>query len=462
MVNKAAVNAPIARFDARDAYTLINAVVEQQQGQGAMMAVDTASFVSVFNQSVDFGTESLFEAMTTVVGRTIFSSRPYRAKLAVMRVLEARWGDIIRKVVYLSTKAEATTSYNTADAQPLQNGKSVDMYVINNPGVVQLAMNRTLSLQTHITRFQHQLNVAMRTEAEYLQFWDGFMVEFQNCIEAMNEARRRLVLLNAVAGSNYLGQVIDLVEGYNTKYGTHYTREQLLSANFKRFMMYTAAEIKKVSKSMTDRSEAYQQKIKALEDAGKSILHHAPVARQRLVMFAPLLIDQETTVLPELFGPGYLDIMRHEEVNFWQNPDDPSAISVTPAVLSPEGTQMSAPQQDIPYVAAYLYDEEHLGVFERFQQASVTRINSAGLYWNIYMHWLFSAWNDFTEKHMLFVLGPGGAGEDGVQNTRIVNDTETPLPLAAQNAIPINAGGSLNVDANITNNPLPVQDIPRR
>lgn len=422
MKAKAAIQSSQVNYDYRDAYTLINATVRQQQGRDALQAVDTASFVSVAQSAVNYGVESLFKAMSTLIGRTIFSSRPYKGKLQVMRVLYQRWGEIIRKVVYLSIDAKPTTSYNTVDSQPLQNGKTVDMYEINNPGVVQLTLNKILSLQTWVTRFRHQLNTAFHNESEFLAFWDAFMVEVMNSIESMNEARRRIVSLNAIAGTYAMGDAIDLAERYNNLHGTQYSRQQLLTTKFKDFMMFTAAEIKKVSKALTDRTEMYQATIDPLTADGKHILHHTPTSVQRLLMYAPIMTDQQTIVFPELFGPGYLDIMKYEEVNFWQNPENPSAVNINPAILdTATGLQKTAGEQNIPYVLAYLYDVEHMGNVEEFEETSVTPYNSAGKYWNIYFNWLFGAWIDYTEKHVLFIIGDGGAGEDETPTVDVRN-----------------------------------------
>lgn len=457
----AAARAAAPTNNYRDAYTLINATVAQQLGRTPnIQAIDTSTFVSVANLALSCGVESLFSAMSTLIGRTIFSSRPYRGKLQVMRVLYARWGEIIRKVVYLTIDAEATESYNTMDSQPLQNGETVDMYKINNPGVVQLAFNRILTLQTHVTRYKNQLDTALRNEAEFLAFWDGFMVEVMNDIESMNEARRRIVSLNAIAGTYAMGgdNVIDMAERFNTSRGTTYSRQQLLTTKFKEFMLFSTAEIKKISKAMTDRTQLYQAVIEPLETAGKHIVHHTPVPTQRLLMYAPIMTDQQTIVMPELFGPGYLDLMKFEEVNFWQNPNNPSAVSITPAILdTTTGEQKAAAAQNIPYVMAYLYDVEHMGNVEQFTETSVTPYNSAGRYWNIYYYWQFGAWLDYTEKHVLFVIGPGGAGEVDETPVNITSVNNTPVTGTSVSVAVANAP-SVTVN-NTDDAPVPTREV---
>ena len=44
----------------------------------------------------------------------------------------------------------------------------------------------------------------------------------------------------------------------------------------------------------------------------------------------------------------------------------------------------------------------------QFDYASTTPFNSAGGYYNMYNHWRFNSYCDYTENAVLFVLGAGG------------------------------------------------------
>ena len=62
----------------------------------------------------------------------------------------------------------------------------------------------------------------------------------------------------------------------------------------------------------------------------------------------------------------------------------------------------------IDCVIGFLYDIEFMGVLPQFDYSSVTPFNSAGGYWNEFYHWRFNNWTDFTENHILFIMGAGG------------------------------------------------------
>lgn len=397
-----------------DVYALVNEIVSQATGQKSIAVVDTTSFVTVGAKLVgtQVAAENTLNAISTVLARTIFSQRPYRGSLDIMRVSEERWGAIVRKVIPLSFEAEKSNDFNTdVDSDQLADGESIDMYKINNPKVLELDFWGTKKLQAHITRYRDQLSMAFTSEREFMAFIDAVMTEFFNSIERMNEGRARLVLANAIGGTYAMSSdapscVVDLTDGYNTKYGTSYTREQLLTTYQESFLKYFVAEVKKYSERLKDSTSLYHANITGY----KKILHHTPKALQKLIMYTPYFIDSETNVLPTVYNDELLRIADYEGVNFWQDPLTPEKVVVKPTYLKvSDGTSMDAADTvTIDCVIGLLYDTEFMGVIPQFDYSSVSPFNSAGGYWNEFYHWRFNNWTDFTENHILFIMGAGG------------------------------------------------------
>lgn len=411
----------------QDAYQLINDLVELATGSQDLKAVDTSSFVSVGETVLRTGYENTLNALSTMVGRTIFSSRPYRAKLQSLYVSEQRWGLQTRKVTPLRMKAEATQNWNTQlTPNQLDDGKSIDMYTINKPKAVQLNFYGTQTLQRHITRFRDQLSPAFRNESEFMQFWDAVMVEFANETELENEAKTRTALLNYMAGISSMGLYeVDLVKEYNDTFSTSLTRAQLLTSNLTEFMQFVAAQIPIYSDRLTDMSVNYHANITGYEKIGR----HTPKSRQKMIMYNPFFKTAQAQVFSSIFNPRYLEIGDFEGVNYWQSQNDPLKISVTPNILdvSTGASKTATAQVDLPYVLGLLYDEEALGVVPQFSYASTTPFNSAGEYYNMYMHWRFNSYNDFTENGILFVLGEGGK-RFGIQSLRPCPEEPNGIP----------------------------------
>lgn len=391
-----------------DVYALMNAVVSQATGRTDLAVVDTTTFASIGEIVLRTGAENTLNAISNVIGKTIFSVRPYKGKLESLRVAQQRWGGQVRKIINLYDEAEKSDDWNTNLTQnELDDGNSVDMYKIRKPKALQLNFYGTKVLQKHITRFRDQLSLAFHNEDEFIRFIDSVMVEFSNEIEMLNEAESRTALLNFMAGISSMGLTeVDLVAEYNNEYGTQYTRAQLLSTYIESFMKFVAAEIKIYSSRLTDMSTLYHANLTGYN----KIMRHTPKERQKMVMYEPIFIKTQAEVYSGLFNPEYLDIGSFEGVNYWQSQSTPTSINVKPNILDvATGASKDAELAvELNYVLGILFDEEACGVIPQFDYSSTTPFNSAGGYYNMYMHWRFNSYCDYTENAVLFVLGEGG------------------------------------------------------
>lgn len=390
-----------------DVYKLMNEIVEQATGNKELAVVDTTTFTSVGETLLRTGAENTLNAISTVLAKTIFSVRPYKGKLESLRVSSERWGAMVRKIIYLYEGAEASTDWNT-DANPntLADGTSVDMYKIKAPKAVQLNFYGTKLLQKHLTRFRDQLSIAFHSEAEFVQFIDGVMTEYANEIEMMNEAESRATLLNFMGGISSMGLTeVDLVAEYNAEFGTSYSRAELLGEHLQSFMQFTASTIKTYSSRLTDMNSLYHANLTGYNP----IMRHTPKERQKMLMYEPLFIKTEAQVYSALFNPKYLNIGSFEGVNYWQSQTDPTAIHVKPNILdvATGASKNATTEVNLDYVVGVLFDADACGVMPQFDYASTTPFNSAGGYYNMYNHWRFNSYNDFTENAVLFVLGEG-------------------------------------------------------
>ena len=389
-----------------DAYTLMSNIVSQATGQSAISVTDTTSFVSAGETALRTGTDNVLSAISTVVAKTIFSVRPYKRKFSTLEVTPERWGGQIRKIVPLYKGYEATSDSNTlTNTTQLANGNSIDMFEINAPDVMQLNFYASNKLQKSITRFRDQLDMAFHDEGEFLRFIDAIMVEFANEIELANENRSRLVVNNFIAGTYDMNgaNVVDLTAAYNTwNGGSAYTRDDLLSTYIESFMKFMATQIKLYSERLTDYTALYHANISGYND----ILRHTPKERQKMIMYNEPFISAEAQVYSGLFNPQYLDIGDFEGVNYWQNPNDPAKIICLPNELDTSTGQAvdASGNVTIDYVVGILFDEEALGVMPQFDYASTTPFNSRGGYWNMFQHWKFHTYNDYTENSIVFVM----------------------------------------------------------
>ena len=390
----------------QDAYQLINAISAQSVGATGLTATDTSSFVKVAEAIMQTGLESTMNAIGYVLGRTIFSIRPYRSKLASLERDPERFGMITRKITYLMKGASKSNNWNTQiDATQLADGASVDPFVINAPKAVQLCIPGAETLQTDYTIFKDQLRLAFSNESEFIRFWETVALHVMNMIELQKESKSRVVLCNFIAAKyqTEAGQIgcRDLVYDFNVAFNTSYTREQLLTTYADAFWKFVAAEIKNDSERLSDMTAYHHQHI----DGYDPIIRHTPKERQKLVVYGPAFNQEKAYVFSTLFNPQYLDIATTEEVTHWQSKDYPASISITPSVFNGSTGEANAGDPvEIPYVLGALFDEEALGIMPKFDSAG-SIYNPYGEYTNMVWHWLYKSYCDYTENGIVYVLG---------------------------------------------------------
>lgn len=397
-------------YTPQDVYQLFNEMVSLATGRTDLKAVDTTSFVSVGQTLLNIANENTLNAISTVISRTIFSIRPYSGKIYSLRREPERWGGYIRKLTPLRQEFEASSDWNTnLSPNQLADGQSIDMYEINAPKMLQTNFIGTKVLQKHITRFRDQLAQAFQNENEFMRFVDAVMTQFANEVEQGNEVQSRLTLINYATGmvDMALPTVIDLTAEFNAEFGTSYTRAEILTGHLTQFMQFFVSTVKILSDRLTDIGVLYHANI----DGYRPIDRHTPKSFQRLIMYSPMFTKAEAMVFSEIFNPIYLELGQNfERVNYWQSQKKPEAMMATPNILdTTTGASRDGSAVTLPYVVGMLFDEQALGVMPQFEYASTTPFNSRGGYYNMYYHWRFNSYADYTENAVLFIMGDGGA-----------------------------------------------------
>ena len=418
-------------FTPLDCYTLINAIAKEATGQEATLkAQDTSSFVSVGETILRTGTENTLNAISVVLGRTFMAVRPYEAKLRIINALNSGlYTNRMRKISFYSREAQASGAFNTNlytnHAMGYDNGSNSGnslptMWEQNQPVPLELNFGGRSVWDESTTIYEDQLQAAFRDEANFSAFMSGIMTEKGNDIESAKEAFNRATLLNFIGGIYDMdravstGSAIDLAAGFNAKYGTSYTRAQLLYDHRTEFLEYFVSTVKYISDTLTNRSAKYHwSPAKTIGGTSYTLLRHTPKDRQRMILLSKAIYDAESTVLPAIFNPQYLNIENYEKVDFWQNENLPEQVSITPAIpdVSDPTEQTAGNAVVFDYLVGVLYDADAMMVDYQLDSAYSTPIEARKRYRNIWWHFARNAINDFTENAVLFYIGTGATPE---------------------------------------------------
>ena len=410
-----------------DCYQLINSIAKEACGMEAtIVATDSSSFVSVGESILNSGIENTLNALGIVLGRTFMAVRPWTAPLRLINAIDSGvYSNRMRKISFYSRCAKPSGAFNTNlytnHAMDYDNGTNSgssvpSMWEQNQPVALELNFGGSSVWDYTLTIYEKQLQIAFRNEAEFASFISGILTEAGNDIECEKAAFNRMTLLNYIAGiydmNSVAGGAFDLTAGFNASVGQTYTSTQILQAHYTEFMEYFVSTVKWLSRTLRNRSVKYHwSPTKTINGVTYELLRHTPADKQRLILYSKFLIDAEARVLPEIFNDQYLKIENYEAVDFWQNENNPSAISITPAIpdTSDPTEQTVGTPVALDYVVGVLFDEDACMVDYQFDGAFTTPLEARKLYRNQIYHFRKNAINDFTENGVLLYMGAGGS-----------------------------------------------------
>ena len=375
--------------------SVLGEIVEQATGSKPMAVIDTSSFVTVAQIGLRTGYDTLATAISQVLSRTIFSTRPYNRKFGGLEVSNQRYGNHVRKLSPIDKSPEDDERYS------LPEDGTVDHYKVSKPLVQQTNFYGANAYQRHLTTYRDQLDMALRSPDEFGSFVSMMLLNVSDMIEQDHENTARATVANLVGGAIDLAgsNVIHCLTEYNAVTGGTYTAETVLNPDtIAGFAKYLVARINTIAKMLTERSTEFHQTIDS-----KPVKRHTPVANQKAYIFTDYLSKVYANVFSTVFNENYLKIADTEEVNFWQSIKTPGNINITPAYTDATGSVVKGKAVNKP-ILAVLFDEEAAGYTVVNKWTQNTPMNAAGGYYNTYWHFTDRYWNDFTENHVVFVL----------------------------------------------------------
>lgn len=414
-------------FTPKDGAALLSAVVREATGQEiAIQTINVSNFASIGETVLATGKENVLSALSTVLFREMIAVRPYSARFKSIRV---KGRDLFeqrtRKISYYAQDPCASGAWNTdiwtSFADGFTNGQNFDgngdpqslksMWEQRPPKTMEKFFGGMTVYDDSYVVYESQLDVAFRSPADLARFANGYIQEKMNDIESEKEAFSRAAMLSSMAqlantAGSMKGSFRNLTKEFNAEFGTSYTTAQLQTTYLKDFLAFFVATVKTDVRRMENRSTLFHDPMTITDNGVKySILRHTPRDRQHMICYAPFWTKAESYVMPSIFNESYLKLDNFEAIDFFQSELHPSEINVTPAVLNKAtGYQVAGSNVSIPYVLAYLFDEEACGVDFMLQSAASTPLEARKMYRNVWYHMAENMWADASEKQILYVM----------------------------------------------------------
>ena len=292
--------------------TVLTSIVKQATNQAVITPVDTASFVSVAQIALRADRDAVMNAISNVLARTIFSARPYSAKLTGLEMDTFRWGHMMRKLSIADTDWQDDPGYawpvtydSTQTGHETGDGYAVDPWTIKKPNVLETNFYGSSVYFDEMTITEDQLESAFTGPDQLGSFLELLMTNLSNRLEMSNEGLRRGLVCNAIGAmkaENKAERNIHLLTEYNTLTGNSYTAADIYTPSvFPAFMKWMYARVAEITDLFTANSTMFQTVI-----TGKPILRHTPLEMQRVYMYSPMIRQMEARVLADTYHDGFL------------------------------------------------------------------------------------------------------------------------------------------------------------
>lgn len=380
-----------------DAYALINVLHSQATGHSSVAPTTPADFISMATTTLQAGTDTVYSALMQIIGRTIFSSRPYAAKFGGIQADANRWGGITRKVSIADNVAPAESAYHPTD------GTAVDQWTIRKNNVLETRYYGTDVYQDWYTVFQDQLINAFQGPDQLGSFVALQAQEMSNKWEQYREELVRQNLSNFIAAKIHLTNgVVHLLSEYNTLTGQSLTAADVYKdPDMAPFFRWVRARINQLSRLMTERSQLFQVNI-----TGKEINRHTPVDRQKIYLSADALDVIDAMVNTVTFHDEPLAYADVEAVSYWQSIQAPTTINTTPVYLDASTGAVATASQAVNETDVFgvIFDEDAIVYNLRDWIMTNTPLNARGLYWNTFLTVNIQLCQDLTEKGIVLLL----------------------------------------------------------
>lgn len=389
--------------------TILTSIVKQATNQAVLTPTDTQEFVSVGQLALRADRDSVMNAISNVIARTIFSIRPYSAKMTGLMMDTFRWGAMLRKLSivdgdWMDDPAYKWPALFDATQNPATgNGEKIDPWTIKKPDVVQTNFYGASVYFDELTIFEDQLETAFTGPEQLGSFLSLIMTNLSNRLELSNEGIRRGLVANAIGSvidEKQAGRVVHLLTEYNTATGLSLTATTVYQPdNFAPFMKWVYSRVAQICDLFTEMSTMFQTVI-----SGKPVLRHTPYQDQRIYLYAPTRHDIDARVLADTFHDNFLRYGDVETVNYWQSIKSPDQINVLPAYTGADGTVVNGDAVTQANIFGVIFDRDAMGMTLLDQRVLSTPLNTKGLYRNLHVHAKQRVIMDNTEKIAVLLL----------------------------------------------------------
>lgn len=365
-------------------YELVNNATLSVLGETAVLQEDLSNIVDVGKQIINTNNlDNYVKSLVNHIGKVVFVNRLYQGGVPSVLMDAWEYGSILEKI---STELpEATES----DSWKLADGATYDPNVFYQPKVNVKFFNSKTTFEIPISFTEIQVKESFSNVNQLNGFLSMLTTSVENSMTVKLDALIMRTIGNMIGEVVDSGKAVNLLEQYNTVYGTTLTAADVITdADFIRYATYVIA-------LTTDRME----RISTLFNVGGKE-RFTPKDMQHVVLLSDFAKASETFLRSNTLNPDMVVLPNHETVPYWQG----SGVAYEFEEVSKVNVKTSSGNEvEVSGVLGVVFDRDALGVSNLDRRVTTNYNPKAEFYTNFYK---FDAgfFNDLDENFVVFYV----------------------------------------------------------
>lgn len=376
-------------------YDLLSTIYSEVVGDSEIaLKEDLTNVVDVGNVllSKDYR-EPYVNSLLNRIGRMVFVDRSYTGIAPNIMRQGWEWGSIMSKS---RTKDFAAVKN---PAWTLTAGETVNQFEYNPPVVQTTLYNEMVTWEIDCSFLQKQIKQSFSGYAEMDRFL-GMIRSAINNNQVQNLDNLIMRTVNSFIGRRIYKNigVVDLLESYNSAFGTSLTAEQAITN--KDWLRHAAYMIL-----------LYKDKLKAktgvFAENEEGYTTFTPSEYLHVVLLSDFAKALDVYLQSDVFHNGFTEVGKYETVPYWQaTGNNFNDLKITSSINIVLPNIIPTVQVNHNYIVGLMFDYDALGIIEEDRRVEAA-YNTKGEYWNNFFKIDTRLFNDPAENGIVFTIGSG-------------------------------------------------------
>lgn len=382
-------------------YEIVNAMSEEYLGKTDLVKEDLSNIVEFGDEIQNLNLlDNYVKSLIDHIGKVVFVDRPYQGSVPSVLMDGWEYGAIMEKIAMDEyPKAQENDTWN------LQNGKSYDPNVFNQPKASAKFFNKRSTFEIPISLAEKQVKSAFSNAQQLNSFFSmintaietSMTIKLDSLVMATINSMSAATLHDAATTAT--PRAVNLLKMYNTKFTKTLTAAQSVQdPEFLRWAsFYMGIYVKRLSKLSTLFNVGGKERFTAAD-------------RLHIVLLDEFVKASEAYLQSDTYHDNFVKLPNAETVPYWQGSgtgyDFTSTSAITVKYQPAQGDAAVAPAAvEVAQggILGVMFDRDALGV-SNLNRRTTTNFNPRGEFFNNWYKFDAGYFNDLNENFIVFYV----------------------------------------------------------